>query len=92
MFYKAQAILAASVRLSDLSNQIDDTSIMTIWGLLIMAEVGFDPTIIAHKLAPTKQELLRERQSHVSGLQRMVEMRGGLVAIKSLGVRCCLLW
>lgn len=82
VYHKAQAVTAINAALSDPELGISDANIGAVFNLLSVEESLLLP-IFQEQLGEDGEEEPNQRMIHLNGLKRMVELRGGLGAIKS---------
>lgn len=82
LYHRAQAIAAvnAAISSSNLDAAISDANIGAVFNLLTVEEALTLPFFDDEQLG---EEHLDQRAIHQSGLQKMVQLRGGLMALSS---------
>lgn len=81
-YHKSQAVTAINEALSDANLGIADANIGAVFNLLCVEESLLLP-FFQHRLYSSDEDQPNQRMIHLNGLKRMVELRGGLGAIKT---------
>jgi hypothetical protein len=91
VYHKAQAVAAINAALSDPELGISDANIAAVFNLLCVEESLLMPFF--HDESWGEAEGPNQRMIHLNGLRRMVELRGGLRAIRTHRVlQAFILW
>ena len=78
MFHRAEALAAINASLSTVEKQITNTTLLAVFTMLCIEEAFFLPEFEQEQ---DLSDSLDGRQIHMSGLKRMLDLRGGLQSL-----------